>query len=158
MLSSLTTRRTLRTGILLSAALLSTTALMTQESQTTVKHAPITSTSPASGEQMFNAYCAVCHGRDGKGNGPAAAALKTPPPDLSTLAQSHGGKYPATYVQSVLKFGAERFPAHGTKEMPVWGPAFASLSGGSSKPSGVTPEETLRIVNLTHYIETLQAK
>jgi mono/diheme cytochrome c family protein len=107
---------------------------------------------------MFNAYCAVCHGKDGKGNGPAATAFKTPPPDLSTLAQSHGGKYPATYVQSVLMFGAEGFPVHGTKEMPVWGPAFASLNGASSNPTGVPPEETLRIHNLTQYIETLQGK
>ena len=156
MLSSLTTDRTLRTGIFLSAALFSTTVLMTHSQ--TVKHGPVTDTSPVSGEQMFNAYCAVCHGKDGKGNGPAATALKTPPPDLSTLAQSHGGKYPATYVQSVLMFGAEGFPAHGTKEMPVWGPAFASLNGGSSNPTGVPPEETLRIHNLTHYIETLQVK
>ena len=105
MLSSLTTDRTLRTGIFLSAALFATTVLMTHSQ--TVKHGPVTDTSPVSGEQMFNAYCAVCHGKDGKGNGPAATALKTPPPDLSTLAQSHGGKYPATYVQSVLMFGAE---------------------------------------------------
>ena len=69
MSSSLTTRRTLRTGILFSAALFSTTALITQQSQT-VKHGPITNTSPVSGEQMFNAYCAVCHGKDGKGTAP----------------------------------------------------------------------------------------
>jgi mono/diheme cytochrome c family protein len=153
MLSSLI----LRTGILLSAALFSTTALMTQQSQTTLKHGPITSTSPASGEQMFNAYCAVCHGKDGKGGGPAAVALKTPPPDLSTLDQRHGGKYPAAYVESVLRWGAESFPAHGSKDMPMWGPAFASLSGGSTG-STTAPEVTMRINNLTHYIETLQAK
>lgn len=149
MLTSLTTRRTLRTGILLSAALSSTTALMTQQSQTTVKRGPITYTSPASGDQMFNAYCAVCHGKDAKGGGPAAAALKTPPPDLSTLAQRHGGKYPAAYVQRVIRFGAESFPAHGTKDMPVWGPSFASLSEDTV---------TIRINVLTHYIETLQVK
>jgi len=122
--------------------------------QTTVKHAPITNTSLASGKEMFNAYCAVCHGKDGKGNGPAVAALKTPPPDLTTLAQSHGGKYPTTHVQSVIKFGAESFPAHGTKEMPMWGPAFGSLSGDNAD----APEVFLRINNLTHYIETLQVK
>jgi len=103
---------------------------------------------------MFNAYCAVCHGKDGKGGGPAAVALKTPPPDLSTLDQRHGGKYPAAYVASVIRFGTESSPAHGTKDMPIWGPAFASVSGGISTAS----EVTMRINNLTHYIETLQAK
>jgi mono/diheme cytochrome c family protein len=100
---------------------------------------------------MFNAYCAVCHGKDGKRGGPAGAVLKTPPPDLTTLTQGHGGKYPAAYVQSVIRFGAEGFPAHGTKDMPIWGPAFASVSS--------TPEVvTIRINVLTHYIETLQVK
>ena len=155
MLSSLTTRRELRTGIFLSVALFSTTALMTY-SQTTIKRVPITSTSPASGKEMFNAYCAVCHGTEGKGDGPAVAALKAPPPDLSTLAQSHGGKYPGAWVQSVIRFGAENFPAHGIKDMPMWGPAFASLSGGLQSEQG--GQVTLRISNLSHYIETLQVK
>ena len=151
MLASPTTCRTLRTGVLLSAALFSTTALMTQQSAPTVKQGPITRTSPASGEQMFNAYCAVCHGKDGKGDGPAAAALKTQPPNLTTLAQGHGGKYPAAYVQSVIRFGAGSVTAHGTKEMPMWGPALASLSEDNNLVS-------MRINNLSHYIETLQAK
>jgi mono/diheme cytochrome c family protein len=103
---------------------------------------------------MFIAYCAVCHGKDGKGGGPAAVALKTTPPDLTTLTQGHGGKYPAAYVASVIRFGAESYPAHGTKDMPMWGPALASVSGGISTAS----EVTMRINNLTHYIETLQAK
>jgi mono/diheme cytochrome c family protein len=145
-----TTLTTHRTGVLLSAALFSTTALM-MHSQTTIKHAPITRTSPASGEEMYNAYCAVCHGKDAKGDGPAAAALKTPPPDLTTLAQGHNGKYPAAYVESVIRFGAGSPPVHGTKDMPMWGPALASVSS--------TPEVvTIRINVLTHYIETLQAK
>ena len=57
-----------------------------QESETNVKKVPIQRTSAASGEEMFDAYCAACHGKDGKGNGPAAAELKMPPPDLTTLA------------------------------------------------------------------------
>ncbi|MBZ5572099.1 MAG: cytochrome c [Acidobacteriia bacterium] len=48
--------------------------------------------SPASGQQMYSAYCAVCHGNDGKGGGPAAEALKVPPPDLTVLARKNGGK------------------------------------------------------------------
>ena len=30
------------------------------------------------GKDLFEFYCASCHGRDGKGNGPVAPALKTP--------------------------------------------------------------------------------
>ncbi len=58
-----------------------------QKAAPTVKHVPITQTASNSGKEMFNNYCAVCHGRHGKGDGPAAAALKVPPTDLTTLAQ-----------------------------------------------------------------------
>jgi len=47
----------------------------------TVKHVPITETPSNSGKEMYNSYCAVCHGIDGKGKGPAAAAMKSPPTD-----------------------------------------------------------------------------
>ena len=43
------------------------------------------------GKDSFMAYCAVCHGADGRGNGPAAPALKTPVPDLTTTGPSATG-------------------------------------------------------------------
>jgi mono/diheme cytochrome c family protein len=141
-------------GVLLSVLLFSTgTLTMAQQSQTTIKKTPIKTTSATSGEAMFNSYCAACHGKDAKGNGPAAAALKVPPPDLTTLSQHQGGKYPAAHVESVLRFGAETYPAHGTKEMPIWGPLLGSISGGIN-----APQVTQRIYNLNQYIESLQAK
>ena len=69
----------------------------------TVKHVPITNIPSNAGKEMFASYCAVCHGKDGKGNGPAASAMKTPPTDLTTLAQKNGGKYPASHVAAVIR-------------------------------------------------------
>jgi len=114
---------------------------------------------------MFNTYCAVCHGKDAKGNGPAAGALKVPPPDLTTLAQRHGGKFPTEYVTTVLQYGVEDVKAHGSRDMPVWGPLFGP-SGGLSKSQSLPLAEarevssvvTLRIHNLSQYIESLQPK
>ncbi len=85
-----------------------------------IKHVPIKATSPVSGKDMYTAYCAVCHGADGKGGGPAASALKVPPTDLTLLSKNNGGKYPALKVTSALH-GESALPAHGSKEMPVWG-------------------------------------
>src|ERR1700692_3421848 len=65
----------------------------TQNTQKVIKNVPIQSTSPVSGKDMYTAYCAVCHGTDGKGGGPAASALKTPPSDLTLLSKNNGGKY-----------------------------------------------------------------
>lgn len=141
-------------GVLLFALLFSTATLtMAQQSQTTIKKTPIQTTSAVSGEEMFNSYCAACHGKDAKGNGPATPALKVPPPDLTTLAQRHGGKFPADYVTTVLRNGVEEAKAHGSKDMPIWGPLFGSIAGGVA-----STEVTQRIYNLSHYIESLQAK
>src|SRR5438105_4066315 len=68
-----------------------------------IKHVPIKPTSAASGAEMYMTYCAVCHGKDGKGDGPAASALKTPPTDLTMLAKNDGGKYPSMKVSAAIR-------------------------------------------------------
>ena len=118
---------------------------------TTVKHVPAKATSAASGKQMYTSYCAACHGSDGKGGGPAASALKVPPPDLTALSKNNNGKFPTYHVASVLH-GESTTTAHGSKDMPVWGPVFLSMSQGHPA------EVQQRVANLTTYIESLQEK
>jgi mono/diheme cytochrome c family protein len=144
-----------RSGVVLCALLFSSASLaVAQENQTQVKKAPIQRTSAASGEEMFKSYCAACHGADAKGDGPAATALKVPPADLTTLAKRHNGKYPADYVKTVLSKGLENAKAHGSKDMPTWGPLFGSI-GNQGQAS---LEVELRISNLNRYLESLQSK
>lgn len=112
-----------------------------------VKKEPIKK--PESGASMFREYCAVCHGTDAKGKGPAASALKQAPADLTTLAKRHDGKFPDAYVAEVLRNGVKT-PAHGDVEMPVWGPVFVSMD--SLEVSYV------RISSLVSYIKSLQVK
>ena len=116
-----------------------------------VKHVPIANTPSNSGKEMFNSYCAVCHGTDGKGNGPAASAMKSAPTDLTVLAQKNGGKYPSAHVASIIR-GQGTMPSHGSQDMPVWGPLFSSISQGHEA------QVQQRTANLVAYIETLQAK
>ena len=116
-----------------------------------IKKVPLTQTSPVSGEEMFRTYCAVCHGVDGRGAGPAADALKKSPANLTQLAVHSNGKYPQERVAQAIT-GNAQIAAHGSPEMPVWGDLFKSLNAGSADLV------QLRIVNLTSYIKTLQAK
>jgi mono/diheme cytochrome c family protein len=120
-----------------------------QENQ--IKKTQVKPTNPVSGAQMFKEYCAVCHGPGGKGDGPAATALKVSPPDLTTLAQRHDGKFPGDYVSNVLKNGVKT-PAHGSAEMPVWGPIFETMSRMDET------QVTLRITNLSNYLKSIQKK
>lgn len=112
---------------------------------------PVSKTSPTSGKQMYTSYCAPCHGVDGKGRGPAAAALKTEPTDLTGLANKNHGKFPDTHIISVLQFGSD-VPAHGSAEMPVWGPILGNMNKTNLQ------DKQLRMSNLSRYLESIQAR
>ena len=102
------------------------------------------------GRDIYNFYCATCHGRTGGGNGPMAAALKNPPADLTTLARANGGRFPRERVEAFITHGSS-VPAHGSSDMPPWGPIFRALEPSDTRA-------TLRIHNVVTYIESLQAK
>jgi mono/diheme cytochrome c family protein len=133
--------------IFLFLTVLGSLALQAQVAQ--IKRIPITPTRASSGQQMFDTYCAVCHGKDAKGDGPAVSALKVPPPDLTQLAKNNGGKFPENHVAATLR--SVSTPVHGSNEMPVWGALLSSVSTSES-------EVQLRTANLTKYIESLQEK
>lgn len=103
------------------------------------------------GRETFAAYCAVCHGATGTGNGPAAAALKVPVPDLTTLAKRHG-KFDAIALERIVT-GSDKMPAaHGSVNMPIWGPIFRSTAGDDRNLA------SLRAQNVVKHLESLQAK
>ena len=101
------------------------------------------------GADTFKTYCAVCHGVEGKGNGPAAAALKKVPADLTTIAKRHGGSFSQPDVEAVIR-GDQVLAAHGTRDMPIWGPIFESIAADSSFAK-------LRVSNLIGYLKSIQA-
>lgn len=86
-----------------------------------------------SGRQTFETHCASCHGPQGAGDGPVAAALAMPVPNLQVLSRRNGGIFPADAVASYID-GRRPPAAHGTRRMPVWGSVFdatAGLGGGA---------------------------
>src|SRR5208282_6708541 len=121
--------------LLLFTALIVASCMVAAQDQTqgqpekVIKHVAVKPTSPVSGKDMYKAYCAVCHGVEGKGGGPAASAMKIPPTDLSLLSRNNGGKFPALKVDASIR-GESSVPSHGSKDMPVWGALFWSMSAG----------------------------
>jgi mono/diheme cytochrome c family protein len=102
------------------------------------------------GPALYGAYCAVCHGKDGKGGGPMAKSLKSNTPDLTRIAVRNGGNFPLTRIQGFIS-GEEQLPGgHGTREMPVWGPIFSQVAWDQDLGR-------IRVYNLAKYIEGLQA-
>jgi mono/diheme cytochrome c family protein len=119
-----------------------------QEKQ--VKKVPPTSQNQASGAELYKQHCSACHGRDLRGTGPVPSPYREPP-DLTGLARRHGGTFPDAYVANILRNGVI-LPAHGPAEMPVWGTNFRAMDGLDAT------QVTERIIKLTNYIKSLQAK
>ena len=111
---------------------------------------PIPGATMSAGQQYFVRYCSACHGMTGRGDGPAAPALRTPPADLTRLAQRRGGHFPVAEIAAVID-GRTVVSAHGSREMPIWGERFGEMGGGGS-----VGEEVVR-GNLLVLLEYLQA-
>jgi mono/diheme cytochrome c family protein len=114
-----------------------------------IKREPITPIRDVAGAATYKAYCAQCHGTEGRGNGPVAKALNVAPADLTRIAERRGGHFRTVDVKQIILGDQEMLP-HGTREMPLWGPAFRSV-----EDSAVAE---LRLANLVRYLETLQQK
>jgi len=113
---------------------------------------PPPSTLSEAGRTLYVRYCASCHGMDARGAGPAAAALRIPPTDLTRLARANHGAFPAARVTDAID-GRIQIPVHGTREMPIWGERLGDDIGNRD-----TREEVVRgrIWLLVEYLRTLQ--
>jgi len=100
------------------------------------------------GPDLFQAYCAVCHGVDARGGGPAASSLKTKVPDLTLLERKNGGEFPTARVRQII-LGDEVLAAHGSREMPIWAPVFHQVEGDMDWGN-------VRLENLVKYLESIQ--
>ena len=101
------------------------------------------------GPDLFRAYCASCHGIDAKGTGPAAPALKASVPDLTLLSRRNLGRFPAAHVREVI-VGERVVAAHGSREMPIWGPIFHQVGGDQDWGN-------VRLENLVKYLASIQS-
>lgn len=113
---------------------------------TAIAAAPQAKVNDLSGADSYRTYCASCHGVDGKGNGPAASALKKAPPDLTQIAKRNHGEFPAFRITHIID-GSEVLAVHGSREMPIWGDYFRDK---------LLLE--LREHNLTEYLRSIQQK
>jgi mono/diheme cytochrome c family protein len=100
------------------------------------------------GDQLYKDFCAVCHGIDAKGNGPAASALKNAPTDLTQFSRRNGNKYNDLKMRNIIN-NTEVVSAHGSGEMPIWGDIFKSISANQTFGQ-------MRVDALVKYLQSIQ--
>ena len=101
---------------------------------------------------VFVRYCSACHGAHGRGDGPTAPALQPPSADLTRITQRHDGLFPVAEITAAID-GRTVIPAHGSREMPIWGARFGEMAGGG--PTGETVvHDVLRM--LIDYLQAIQ--
>jgi mono/diheme cytochrome c family protein len=107
-----------------------------------------------SGRNTYLRYCASCHGAEGKGAGPLAAELETPPADLTQLAKRNGGRWDQSAVMAAID-GRRHVAAHGPRDMPVWGAIFEQEGRGEPYPAY---QGLLKSRLLVDYLATIQER
>jgi len=116
------------------------------------------------GKHEYESKCAVCHGLEGRGNGAMAAVLKTRVSNLTYLSKNNNGVFPVQRLYEIID-GTEVLPAHGTREMPIWGQEYRAEIEKSyldvpfvDAPFNVQAYVRTHILMLIEYISRLQAK
>ena len=105
-----------------------------------------------SGKQLYERFCASCHGKEGRGDGPVASSFTIEMPDLTLLARRSGGVFPRDRVIRIID-GRHVIGAHGSRTMPIWGEDFSRQQIGNPDAARATD---LMIGRLADYLLQLQ--
>ncbi len=105
-----------------------------------------------SGAELYQRFCASCHGESGQGDGPVAGTLAAAVPDLTQIYRRYDGRFPVEELRAIVD-GRNLITAHGTRAMPVWGYEFWWEEGADADAEGAARE---MIDTLLAYIRSIQ--
>jgi mono/diheme cytochrome c family protein len=104
------------------------------------------------GKAEYVENCAVCHGASGKGDGRMAEILNIPPSDVTQISKRNNGVFPFWHVYATID-GEFPIKGHMFSPMPIWVQRFEQ----DERKPGYLPAH-VRILELVHYLESIQAK
>ena len=117
------------------------------QEQPSTETPPTTAGDVPNGRDLYVSHCAICHGLDGRGQGPLAQAMKLVPADLTQIATKHAGTFPDAKVSDVVRNGGAVL-GHGSRAMLPWGLYFSERHNPAVGKA--------RIKALVGYLKTLQ--
>lgn len=104
------------------------------------------------GRELYERFCASCHGDTGFGDGPVADSLDVIVPDLTRMYQRSGGSFPEERVRRIID-GRQVYPVHGSRYMPVWGQALWVEAGATPEAAAEAQGMVDRLVG---YLRSIQ--
>jgi mono/diheme cytochrome c family protein len=104
------------------------------------------------GRDLYEKHCELCHGAEGKGDGPLSDELKTPPPNLTEISRRRGESFPEAEIREIID-GRHRVRAHGKSEMPIWGRVFG---GPAVKGEGDQAAARKKLDQLVLFLRSIQ--
>jgi len=107
-----------------------------------------------SGKAVYDENCVMCHGTSGKGDGPLASELFSPPPDLTRLTIDNGGEFPRVRVLSHIDGYVRGENSSGA--MPEFGPLLVGDNVLLETGEGVVTPTPKPLVAVANYLESLQ--
>jgi mono/diheme cytochrome c family protein len=106
----------------------------------------------AAGRDLFEQHCELCHGAEGRGDGPLSEELKVAPADLTKISARRGGTFPEVEVREMID-GRRTVRAHGKSDMPIWGRAFG---GGAAAGKEKEAEVKKKLDQLVAFLRSIQ--
>ena len=107
------------------------------------------------GRREFVQYCAVCHGKDARGDGPAVRQLRIDPADLTAISKGNGGVFPFWDIYQFIDGRNEGTTVSlDERPMPLWGHEFRKEMRADE--TDVEAKVKQRILNIVYYLETIQ--
>jgi len=105
----------------------------------------------SAGHELFEKNCVMCHGPQGRGDGPLADDLKVHPADLTGIAARRAGNFPDAEISEIID-GRRRVRGHGN-EMPIWGREFAEKTTDPAERTAAIRENIAKLVAYLHSIQ-----
>lgn len=106
-----------------------------------------------SGAELFQRFCASCHGESARGDGPVSRSLAAVVPDLTRISERNGGQFPAARIRETIDGRAMVVEAHGTRFMPVWGYEFWIEEGADIEAEAAARQVIARLIE---YLGSIQ--
>ena len=107
------------------------------------------------GADLYQNYCATCHGKSAAGDGPLSEYFTTQVPALTQLSANNNGEFPLARVVHLID-GGQQMPFH-RGAMPSFGPTMMEETAGTVGALNAEVYTRGQILLIAEYLASIQS-